>query len=52
MTEQELQNLIPHGFNAILIAVIGFFIKGKLSDICDRITRIENTFFTKTAKED
>ena len=50
MTGLDVQALIPHGFNAILIAVIGFLIKGKLSDICDRITRIENTYFSKNEK--
>jgi len=39
--------LIPHAFNAILLAVVGYLIKSKLDDICGRITRIENTFFLK-----
>lgn len=40
-----LESLLPHGFNAILIVVIGFLLKNKLRDIECRITRIENTFF-------
>lgn len=43
----DAQTLIPHAFNAILLTVVGFLIKSKLDDICQRITRIENTFFDK-----
>jgi hypothetical protein len=43
----NLEALIPHGFTALLVVVVGFFLKHELNDIKHRIVRIENTFFPK-----
>lgn len=46
----DLTWLAPHAFNAVLLCIVGFLIKNKLNDVCERITRIENTFFIKEGK--
>ena len=48
----DIHTLIPHAFNAILLTVIGFLIRNKLGDICQRITRIENTFFDRRSHDE
>lgn len=43
----DIQQLLPHGVNFILLGIVGFFIKRELNDIRTRIIRIENTYFTR-----
>jgi hypothetical protein len=52
MNGAGLEALLPHAFNAILMVVIGFFLKHELNDIKSRIVRIEDTFFPRKQKED
>jgi hypothetical protein len=47
MNGVEFSTLIPNGFNALLVILVGFLLRNKLKDIECRLTRIENTFFKK-----
>ena len=42
-----LTALLPHGLNASLVLIVGFFLRNKLKDIECRIVRMENTFFNR-----
>lgn len=47
----NVETLLPHAFNGILILVIGFLLKHELQDIKSRIVRIENIFLRQDTED-